>query len=155
MTISDRNVFRTKGLLSMMWSTFISKQLANIVSKGKIGKEKLVEKVSGIADSENKENFLKTCVSFLEEFMETNVSCEGSMRPSTSQSGSSRMNKNHWSSDTSSASLTDLAELQPHSNYEMILLHYQLTLAAWFIQALNIKKLSMRPLNLFDTKVLF
>jgi len=134
----------------------MSKQLAGIASRGKIGKEKLVEKVSGISSTENKEVFLKTCVNFLEEFMETNVLCEGAggtAHQSQKNVPNSLRKRSHWANDSSSASLTDLAEQQPHANYEMILLHYQLSLVALFHQALAIKKASMKPMNMFDTKV--
>jgi len=60
--------------------------------------------------------------------------------------------KNHWTGGSSTASLSDLALMQPLANYEMILLHYQLAVVSWFVFNFNIRKTSMRPMNLFDTK---
>ncbi|ODN02339.1 Rab3 GTPase-activating protein non-catalytic subunit [Orchesella cincta] len=140
--------FTKHGMMYMMWGTFIKKRLAAIASSGRIVKEKLVEKVSGFSTVELKEKFLKASVDFLEDYMSTTVFCEGLGPPPTTPS-----KKTHWATDASSASLTDLALMQPHSNYEMILLHYQLALTAHFIHAFNIKKSSMKPMNLFDTKV--
>lgn len=133
----------------MMWSTFIKKRLAAIVSVGRIAKEKLVEKVSGFSSPELKEKYLKTCVDFLDDYMVTTVYCAGVGPPPISP----RSKKSHWATDASSASLTDLALNQPHSNYEMILLHYQLALTGHFIYAFGIKKSTMKAMNLFDTKV--
>lgn len=135
--------------MSMMWSTFISKQLSNIVAR-KIKREKLLEKTSVINNPESKVEFLNACVRFLDEFMENNVLCQGVPVPKSS------FKKSHWSGDASAsaATLTDLASSQPLANYEMILLHYQLSLAALFVYNFNIRKTSMKPMNLFDTKVM-
>lgn len=132
----------------MTWNTFIKKRLAAIVSTGRVVKDRLVEKVSGFSGNDLKEKFLKTCVTFLDEYMATTVFCEGIGPPPVTPT-----KKTHWATDASSASLTDLALLQPHSNYEMILLHYQLVLASHFVYAFGIRKNSMKPMNLFDTKV--
>ncbi len=136
----------------MMWSTFISKQLANIVARGKIKRDKLLEKASVINNPESRIAFLNACVKFLDDFMENNVLCQGLQPPRTR--GSKK--KNHWSTSdasSSSASLTELALTQPLANYEMILLHYQLSLTALFVYNFGIRKTSMKPMNLFDTKV--
>lgn len=135
-------------MMYMMWSTFVKKRLAAIASVGRIAKDKLIEKVSGFSTTELKERFLRTCVDFLEEYMATTVLCEGLGPPPSTPS-----KKTHWVTDASTASLTDLALMQPHSNYEMILLHFQLAQTAYFIHALGIKKSNMKPMNLFDTKV--
>ncbi len=126
----------------MMWSTFISKKISVIVSRSK------VDKLNGFASPEKNLEFLKVTVTFLDLFMEANVLCEGFAPPKNPV----LKVKNHWSSEAS-ASLTDLALIQPMSNYEMILLHYQLALCAQFIHTFKIKKPSMKPVNMFDTKV--
>ena len=126
----------------MMWSTFISKKLSFIVSKSK------VDKLNGFSSPEKNLLFLRVCVTFLDCFMEANVLCEGVQPPKNP------VLKNHWSSDAS-ASLTDLALIQPQSNYEMILLHYQVALCTQFIHTFKIKKSSMKPSNMFDTKVCY
>jgi len=157
----------------MMWNAFFMKRLSSIVSKGK-----QVEDEWGFSNSENKQSFLKLCVEFLDSFMETHVLNEDSAEEkvsslkSTEASTSKNANyctvtsrrKNLWSSRghpnngnnneaPNSKSLIELALLQPKTTYEMILLHYQLALVAYFGATYNIRKTSMRPMNFFDTKV--
>jgi len=125
----------------MMWSTFVSKRLSSIVSKNKL------DKLNGFLTPEMNLMFLRVCVAFLDSFMEANVMCEGIQAPKNP------VIRNHWSSDAS-GSLAELALIQPLSNYEMILLHYQLALCTQFVHVFRIKKVTMKPVNMFDTKVL-
>ncbi|CAG7818474.1 unnamed protein product [Allacma fusca] len=136
-----------QGMMSMMWSTFLVKKFAVSASVGKLAKDKLVEKPSSFVCWETEEGFLRNCVAFMDHFMEVNVMCDGSKPPRNFSA-----TKSHWSNDMASASLTDLAVAQNPTNYEMLLLHYQLTLVAHFLHKFRIKKSSMKSTALFDTK---
>lgn len=129
----------------MIWSTFVSKALAAQLSVSD-NSAKLFAKSNELS-VEQRLTFLNICMNYLELFLKVCQHCENT------EAIERRQSINHWSNNAST-NLINLALSQPQPNYEVIHLHFQLTMCAYLVQYFRIRKPKIVKCgNLFDTQV--
>lgn len=137
-----------KGLYNMIWNTHLKilfEGCCKLIRKvGKLPKERLCKQDTGLTDTQLT-SFVEICSDFFNEFMDCvqdSFHCD-------------KIHLNYepiWENDVG-LPLTELAHTQVNVNYDLILLHYQLSLTMQMISTFSIKQTKFVN-NLFDPSVI-
>lgn len=137
-----------KGLHNMIWNTHLKilfESCCKLIRKvGKLPKERLCRQDTGLTDSQMT-SFVEICTDFFNDFMDCvqeSFNCD-------------KISLNYepiWDEDVG-LPLTELAHNQININYDLLLLHYQLSLTVQMIATFSIKQTKFVN-NLFDSSVI-
>ncbi|XP_056636903.1 rab3 GTPase-activating protein non-catalytic subunit [Diorhabda sublineata] len=141
-----RDVHIRQGLYQLIWNThlkIVSESASKLINKvGKVPKERLCKQETGLTDYQMS-LFSNILNKFLDSFMQTAIQ---SQRVSKAQLNF----ENIW--DNGGQPLVELAVQQKLVNFELLHVHYQLSLVLLMIITFSIKY--SKPINnLFDTSV--
>ncbi|XP_028137857.2 rab3 GTPase-activating protein non-catalytic subunit [Diabrotica virgifera virgifera] len=140
------NIHMKQGLYQLLWNThlkIVSESACKLINKvGKLPKERLCRQDTGLTDYQMSV-FLSLSTEFLDSFMETVKDTDNIPKPVLNY-------ENIW--DNGGKPLVELAVQQKIVNFELLHLHYQLSLILLMITTFSIKH--TKPINnLFEASV--
>ncbi|XP_018329568.1 rab3 GTPase-activating protein regulatory subunit [Agrilus planipennis] len=129
------NIHLRQGLYNLVWNThlkIIFESACKLVNKvGKRPKEKLCRQDTGLTDTQMLK-FIETCTNFLDDFLDVVQQCYNSERKPLQY-------EPIWDESNNEQPLGELALQQTHINYDLVHLHYQLSLIMLMQMTFNVK----------------
>lgn len=143
-----KDVHMKNGISCMLWSTHLKILFENtckLINKvGKLPKERLCRQDTGFSDYQIT-LFVEVCADFINEFIDN-------MAVSVSTPKIGLQFEQIWEQDNNKQSLAELALNQSQISYDLLLLHYQLTLVVQMVTKFGVKHAKLLN-NLFDPSV--